>query len=168
MVIPFRIIFLRLRHEKRSFCGINFCDIGILWKKCGIYFCNLNKICSTKSKKEDTIYVGIIDMSFLSRNLLCKNVYTMSSFIMNMSDMLLNGILSDSHSSSSSLSSLMSRAAKKSMSLGLLAFLKWFDYPRWLTGRYYKTNPRVRDLLFLIQWLLCENCFPAISVLRPT
>ena len=76
------------------------------------------------------IYMGIIYTSFLSRNLLCKNVCTMSSFIMNMSNMLLNGILSDSHSSSSSLSSLMSRAAKKSMSLGLLAFLKWFDYPR--------------------------------------
>ena len=123
---------------------------------------------SQKKKKKDMIYMGIIYTSFLSRNLLCKNVYTMSSFIMNMSDMLLNGILSDSHSSSSSLSSLMSRAAKKSMSLGLLAFLKWFDYPRWLTGRYYKTDPRVRDLLFLIQWLLCENCFPAIRVLRPT
>ena len=40
-----------------------------------------NKIFSTKSKKEDTIYMGIIYMSFLSRNLLCKNIYTMSSFM---------------------------------------------------------------------------------------
>ena len=38
MIIPFRIIFLRLRHEKNVFCGINFWDVGILWKKCGIYF----------------------------------------------------------------------------------------------------------------------------------
>ena len=40
-----------------------------------------NKFFSTKSKKEDTIYMGIIYMSFLSRNLLCKNIYTMSSFM---------------------------------------------------------------------------------------
>ena len=40
-----------------------------------------NKIFSTKSKKEDTIYMGIIYMSLLSRNLLCKNIYTMSSFM---------------------------------------------------------------------------------------
>ena len=32
-------------------------------------------------KKEDTIYMRIIYMSFLSRNLLRKNIYTMSSFI---------------------------------------------------------------------------------------
>ena len=38
-----------------------------------------NKIFSTKSKK-DTIYVRIIYISFLSRTLLCKNIYTMSSF----------------------------------------------------------------------------------------
>ena len=36
-----------------------------------------NKIFSTKSKKEDTIYMGIICMSFSSTNLLCKNIYTM-------------------------------------------------------------------------------------------
>ena len=35
MIIPFRIIFLQLR---RVFCGINFYDVGTLWKKCGIYF----------------------------------------------------------------------------------------------------------------------------------
>ena len=40
-----------------------------------------NKFLSTKSKKEDTIYMRIIYMSFLSRNLLRKNIYTMSSFI---------------------------------------------------------------------------------------
>ena len=39
-----------------------------------------NKIFSTKSKKEDTMYMGIVYMSFLSRNLR-KNIYTMSSFI---------------------------------------------------------------------------------------
>ena len=40
-----------------------------------------NNFFSTKPKKEDTIYMGIIYMSFLSRNLLCKNIYTMSSFM---------------------------------------------------------------------------------------
>ena len=38
MIIPFRIIFLRLRREKNVFCGINFCDIGTLCKKFRIYF----------------------------------------------------------------------------------------------------------------------------------
>ena len=38
-------------------------------------------IFSAKSKKEDTIYMGIIFMSFLQRNLLCKNIYTMLSFM---------------------------------------------------------------------------------------
>ena len=42
MIIPFRIIFSRLWHEKNIFYGINFCDVGILWKKCGIYFCDPN------------------------------------------------------------------------------------------------------------------------------
>ena len=42
-----------------------------------------NKFFSTKSKKEDTIYLGTIYMSFLSRNLLWKNIYTMSSFMWN-------------------------------------------------------------------------------------
>ena len=84
MIIPFRIIFLRLTHEKRFIFGINFCDVGILWKKCGIYFCDpnvLKKIFLTKPKKEDRINMGIIYMSFLSRNLLCKNIYTVSSFM---------------------------------------------------------------------------------------
>ena len=40
-----------------------------------------NKIFSTKSKKYDTIYMGIIFMRFLSRNLLFKNIYTTSSFM---------------------------------------------------------------------------------------
>ena len=107
------------------------------------------------------LYMEIIYTSFLSRNLLFKNVYIVSSFILNMSNKLLNGILSDSHLSLSSLSLLMSRAAKKSLSLGLLAFLQWFGYPGWLMGQYHKTDPMVQDLLFLIQWLFCENCFPA-------
>ena len=42
----------------------------------------LNKIFSTKSKKEDTILMGIIFMPLL-RNLLYKNIYTMSSFMCN-------------------------------------------------------------------------------------
>ena len=42
MIIPFRIILLRLRHEKDVSCGINFCDGGILCKKCEIYFCDPN------------------------------------------------------------------------------------------------------------------------------
>ena len=71
--------------KKDVFCGINFCNVGILWKKCGIYFRDPNVLTifffSAKSKKEDTIYMGIIYMSFLSRNLLCKNIYTMSSFM---------------------------------------------------------------------------------------
>ena len=37
-IIPFHITFLRLHHENNVFCGINFCDGGILWKKCWIYF----------------------------------------------------------------------------------------------------------------------------------
>ena len=39
-----------------------------------------NKIFSIRSKKEDTIYMEIIYMSFLLTNLLCKNIYTMLSF----------------------------------------------------------------------------------------
>ena len=42
-----------------------------------------NNFFPTKSKKQDTIYMGIIYMSFLSRNLLCKNIYIMSSFMWN-------------------------------------------------------------------------------------
>ena len=40
-----------------------------------------NKVFSTKCKKGDTIYMRIIYMSFLSINLLCKNIYTMPSFM---------------------------------------------------------------------------------------
>ena len=45
-----------------------------LWSQC------FKKFFSTKSTKEDTIYMGIIYMTFLSRNL-CKNIYTISSFM---------------------------------------------------------------------------------------
>ena len=41
----------------------------------------LNKLFPTKSRKDDTIYMGIIYMSFLLRNLLCKNIHTMSSLM---------------------------------------------------------------------------------------
>ena len=84
IIIPFCKIFLQLWHKKDVFFGINFCYVRILWKKCGIYFCCpnvFNNFFSTKSKGEDTIYMGIIYMPFLSRNLLCKNIYTMSSFM---------------------------------------------------------------------------------------
>ena len=42
------------------------------WSQC------FGKFFSTKSKLEDTIYMGIICMSFFSRNLFFKNIYTMS------------------------------------------------------------------------------------------
>ena len=79
-----RNLFLRLRHEKNVFCENNVCDLGILWKKMRNLFLRphcFNKIVLTKSKKEDTIYMGIIYTVFLSRNLLCKNIYTMSLFM---------------------------------------------------------------------------------------
>ena len=40
-----------------------------------------NNFFSTKSKKEDTVYMWIIYVSSLSRNLLCKNIYTILSFM---------------------------------------------------------------------------------------
>ena len=42
-----------------------------------------NKIFLAKSKKEDMIYIYmvIIFMSFSLKNLICKNIYTMSSFM---------------------------------------------------------------------------------------
>ena len=64
-IISFRTIFLRLRHEKMYI--VEFCDVGIL-RKCGIYFHGPNVLpnfLSTKSRKEDTIYMGIVCMSFL-------------------------------------------------------------------------------------------------------
>ena len=70
--------------KKTNFCGINFCDVGILWKKMLNLFLKyhcFNKFFLTKSKKEDMIHMGIIYMSFLSRNLLRKNIYTMSSLM---------------------------------------------------------------------------------------
>ena len=63
---------------------VNFCDVSIfmekmrnlfLWSQC------FNIIFPIKSKKEDTIYMEIIYMSFLLRNLLRKNIYTMLSFM---------------------------------------------------------------------------------------
>ena len=84
MIIPFRIIFLQLRHEKRCTFWNEFLWCGHLIEKMQNLFLQsqcFNKIFSTKSKKEDTIYMGIIYMSFLSRNLLCINIYTMPSFM---------------------------------------------------------------------------------------
>ena len=86
MIIPFRIIFFRLRHEKRCKLWNLFLRCRHLIEKMRNLFLRcqcFNKIFSTKSKKEDTIYMGIICMSFLLRNLLCKNIYTMSSFMWN-------------------------------------------------------------------------------------
>ena len=95
----FRNQFLRFRHLMET-----------MWSLFLRFQC-FNKKFLTKSKK-DTIYMGIIYTSSLSRNLLCKNIYTMSSFIM--SSKLFNGIPSNSHSSSSSLSSFLNCVAKKS------------------------------------------------------
>ena len=83
MIVPFRIIFLRLRHEKRCILWNSFLGCRYVMEKMRNLFSRSQcfKIFSTKSKKEDTIYMGIIYMSFLSRNLLCKNIYTMSSFM---------------------------------------------------------------------------------------
>ena len=81
MIIPFRIIFLRLRHEKRCILWNSFLGCRYVMEKMRNLFLRsqyFKKMFSTKSKKEDTIYMGIIYMSFLSRNLLCKNIYTMS------------------------------------------------------------------------------------------
>ena len=67
-----------------NYCGINFCDLGILRKKIRNLFLQcqcFNKISLTKSKKKDMMYMGIIYASFLLRNLLCKNIYTMPSFM---------------------------------------------------------------------------------------
>ena len=85
-----------------------------------------NKTFLTKSKT-NTIYMRIIYTSFLSRNLLCKDVHSMSSFIM--SNMLFNDIPSNAHSSSSSLSSLMNHIAKKSMSswLASVSTMVWLS-----------------------------------------
>ena len=81
MIIPFRMFF-QFRHV---FCRINFCDVGrhLMEKMWNLFLRSqrFNKFFSGKSKKEDRIYMGIIYMSFLSRNLLCKNIYTMSSFM---------------------------------------------------------------------------------------
>ena len=73
-------LFLRLRHEKKVFYGISFCDLGILWQKCGIYFRDPNVLTRLfkTSQKNDIVYMGIICTSFLSKNLLCKNIYIMS------------------------------------------------------------------------------------------
>ena len=64
----FRIIFLRLRHKK----DVYFCNVGILWKKCGIYFYDSNVLTnffSTKPKKEDVyannLYVFLVEKSTL-------------------------------------------------------------------------------------------------------
>ena len=87
------------KNEKR-FCRINFYDIGLLLKNVEFNFAIPTKLFQPSLKKY-TIYVGIIYTSFLSRNLLGKNIYTVPSFIM--SNMLFNGIPSNSHLSSSSL-----------------------------------------------------------------
>ena len=71
MIIPFRLI---LRHEKRCILW-NLLRSRHLMEKNRIFFAILMffpKVFSTKSKKEDTIYMGIIYMSFLTRNLFVK------------------------------------------------------------------------------------------------
>ena len=86
MFIPFHIIFLRLRHKKRWILWNLFFRSRHLMEKIQNLFYQFqcfNKKFSTKSKEEDTIYMEIIYMSFLSRNLLWKNTYTMSPFMWN-------------------------------------------------------------------------------------
>ena len=69
--------------KRDVFCRINFCSLDILWKKCGICFCDPNVLTNflTKSKKKDIIYM-IIYSSFSWRYLLCKNISTILSFIL--------------------------------------------------------------------------------------
>ena len=76
MIIPFRIIFLRLRHEKNIFCLVNFCDVGILRKKMRLLFSRsqcFNRFFLTKSKKGDTIYMRIICLSY-------REIYLVKTF----------------------------------------------------------------------------------------
>ena len=61
--------FLRCKHLMEKMRNL------FLWSQC------FNIIFPIKSKKEDTIYMEIIYMSFLLRNLLRKNIYTMLSFM---------------------------------------------------------------------------------------
>ena len=70
-------LFLRLRHGKKVFYGISFCDLGILSQKYGIYFCDPNVLTKPFKTSQKKRY----RTSFLSKNLLCKNIYTMSSFM---------------------------------------------------------------------------------------
>ena len=63
--------------KKDVFCGINFLRCRHMEKMRNLFFQSqcFNKIFSTKSKKEDKTY-----MSFLSRNLFCKNMWSSELF----------------------------------------------------------------------------------------
>ena len=79
-----RIYFCNWGMKKDVFCGINFCHVGMLWKKCRICFCDPNvliKFFQPSLKKKERYNMGIINMCTLLRNLLCKNIYTMSLFM---------------------------------------------------------------------------------------
>ena len=67
-------IFLRLRHEKNVFCGINFCDVGILWKKCGIYVCNPNVL------KKKIRYLSYREIYFVIILTPCRRLFGVMNF----------------------------------------------------------------------------------------
>ena len=104
----------------------------------------------------------IIYTSFLSRNILCKNIYTMSSFIM--SNMLFNGIPPNSHSSSSSLSLLMNRVAKKSVSSWLASVSTMVRLSSLINGSISKngSNGWFEACCSFFNGFCYKSCFPAI------
>ena len=77
-------IFAMEAWKKDVCCGINFCDVDILWKKCWIYFCDpnvLTKCFQSSLKKRYDIYENNLYMFFLLIYLLCKNIDTMPSLM---------------------------------------------------------------------------------------
>ena len=66
-----------------NYCGINFCDLSILRKKIRNLFLQcqcFNKISLTKSKKRYNVYGNNLHV-FLIEKSVCKNIYTMPSFM---------------------------------------------------------------------------------------
>ena len=114
-----------------------------------------NEIFSTKSKKEDTIYMAIIYMSFLSRNLLRKNIYTI------LSNMLSNELFS----------------ILKWWIYLLYFFIYLFNIWSQLLKRYKKTLEENAESIsaiglqtvfcgtYFCDWLI-QNCFLRITFLR--
>ena len=114
-----------------------------------------DEIFSTKSKKEDTIYMAIIYMSFLSRNLLRKNIYTI------LSNMLSNELFS----------------ILKWWIYLLYFFIYLFNIWSQLLKRYKKTLEENAESIsaiglqtvfcgtYFCDWLI-QNCFLRITFLR--